>query len=521
MSERSAIIGKFALDSLTIGMYENEKVIFREYIQNSTDAIDQAIHIGLLKSREEAKIEVIIEKEAKKIKVIDNGPGIDSSKAYSKLCDIGNSEKDYLRDRGFRGIGRLAGTAYCEKLIFITSAYGENKKSKIIWDCKKLKKLLEPTSYRDYDLQKVIQESVGIEELEEKNESHYFEVILEGVENDELLDVKKAEDYISQVAPVEMDSRDFYYYTDLKIGIKKFMKENNIPIEEYPIELNTKRIKKLYSQAIKDKNNKKIDDIVGIEKKIIKDENGVNLAFLWYGNRRENNSQIYDKRISGIRYRKNNILVGDGNTVSKLFKESRFNKYYIGEIYILNSNIIPNARRDDFEENFYYKVLKEKLEFIAKELSQIARVYSEKNNLKKKIIKTEKELYRDIEKKEVEKLGKLEKKELDTKIKQQEEELKKNRNKYKRTIEKLGELGRKVEIEPYNKDYDKKSEVLKCKETIEKESRQTKLDPLKGISRDISKVTRGILKIIKNTVSEKEYDIIEKEVYEFVQKKKR
>jgi hypothetical protein len=42
MTIDNIIIGKFILDSLTTGMYDNPLCIFREYIQNSADAIDKA-----------------------------------------------------------------------------------------------------------------------------------------------------------------------------------------------------------------------------------------------------------------------------------------------------------------------------------------------------------------------------------------------------------------------------------------------------------------------------------------------
>ena len=37
------MVGKNVLESLTTGMYSDSRIIFREYIQNSTDAIDNAI----------------------------------------------------------------------------------------------------------------------------------------------------------------------------------------------------------------------------------------------------------------------------------------------------------------------------------------------------------------------------------------------------------------------------------------------------------------------------------------------
>ena len=40
---KDVVIGKYAIESLTTGMYTDPFVIYREYIQNATDAIDEAI----------------------------------------------------------------------------------------------------------------------------------------------------------------------------------------------------------------------------------------------------------------------------------------------------------------------------------------------------------------------------------------------------------------------------------------------------------------------------------------------
>ena len=39
---KDVVIGKYAIESLTTGMYTDPFVIYREYIQNATDAIDDA-----------------------------------------------------------------------------------------------------------------------------------------------------------------------------------------------------------------------------------------------------------------------------------------------------------------------------------------------------------------------------------------------------------------------------------------------------------------------------------------------
>jgi molecular chaperone HtpG len=67
----------------------------------------------------------------------------------------------------------------------------------------------------------------------------------------------------------------------------------------------------------------------------------------WYGS-------LSEKEISGIRVRKGNILIGDNKTLNGIFREARFNGWTQGELFIITDKLIPNARRDDFEQNQYY-----------------------------------------------------------------------------------------------------------------------------------------------------------------------
>ncbi|MCD2345861.1 ATP-binding protein [Clostridium guangxiense] len=530
MNDSSAVVGKFALDSLTIGMYENELVVYREYIQNSTDAIDKAVELGWISSLEESQIDIDIDKESRTIKIKDNGVGIPQKIASSTLKDIGNSEKDYSVSRGFRGIGRLAGTAYCNKMIFKTSTKGEDKSSIITWNCEKLKELLKPNSNSKLDLVQVIDACVSEEFIEEKNEKHYFEVKLEGVEyKNNLLDKYKVEEYLAQVAPIEIDSRRFYYYSDLNDGIKKFMKENGIPIEEYPIRLNGRRITKLYSTAIKDKNGKKVDDITLIRKKIIKDKSDNKLAFLWYGERKIAKGKIYDNNIAGIRYRKNNIMIGSSETLGKLFGDSEtqmgFNKYYIGEIYILNKNIIPNARRDDFEDNDYYKALKEQIRPIVKELISVARNMSQINNAKKRIRDEEgrlDEIKANLYRKH---LDQKEKEMLEKEVQEISYKIENDRDIQKNSSKKLDELGRKNVANNFQENENSRETKIKVKNinTIlgDDDFKGKTINPLKGIDRKVQKTVRGILKILEKEIEPQKYNEIEQNIYKFVLKNKR
>lgn len=43
-------IGKFTLESLTTGMYSDARIVFREYIQNAVDALEEAINNKITES---------------------------------------------------------------------------------------------------------------------------------------------------------------------------------------------------------------------------------------------------------------------------------------------------------------------------------------------------------------------------------------------------------------------------------------------------------------------------------------
>ncbi|HMN25686.1 MAG TPA: ATP-binding protein, partial [Ignavibacteriaceae bacterium] len=170
------IVGKNVLESLTTGMYSDSRIIFREYIQNSTDAIDNAIKNKLL-GKDEGTIEIKINIKKREISIRDNGIGIPAAEVYNKLGDIGKSEKDFKEQRGFRGIGRLGGLGYCDELTFVTSYAGENKKTITVWDCKQLRDLLLPNVEKDLDVIELVNRVTEDSTELEDTDKHYFEVI--------------------------------------------------------------------------------------------------------------------------------------------------------------------------------------------------------------------------------------------------------------------------------------------------------------------------------------------------------
>jgi molecular chaperone HtpG len=113
----SPVIGKYVLENLTVGMYDDPRCVFREYVQNSADAIDKAVSLNLITNKE-GYIHIQISKDKKSIVIEDNGTGIMESRVIPMLQNVAQSDKEIGKERGFRGIGRLGGLGYCTSLVF-------------------------------------------------------------------------------------------------------------------------------------------------------------------------------------------------------------------------------------------------------------------------------------------------------------------------------------------------------------------------------------------------------------------
>lgn len=375
-------IGKYTLESLTTGMYIDPYVLYREYIQNAADSIDKAIITKII-DKKDGKIIVNVLKDKREIEIIDNGVGISKDKVYSVLMDIGNSEKKSDYDKGFRGIGRLSGLGYCEKIVFETSTVGENTKSTIVFDSVKLQELLSPGKYESLELEDVIRQSSNMDFDKEKEEEHYFKVKLINVnEKLKLLDFEKILEYLQETAPVPYDNESFGFGED----INKKLNDLNIKIDEYNIllcneDVTTRVYKPYRSKLVVDLKKRIVDKVEDIYLEVIRNDLKDNklVALVWYG---KSNlfGTITEETLKGLRFRKSGLLIGDRFSANQIFKEDRFNGWVIGEIIILDKDIIPNARRDDFEKNDDYLFLMKKLNNIGEKISNEIRLASKRRN---------------------------------------------------------------------------------------------------------------------------------------------
>ena len=476
-------IGKDVIESLTQAMYEDSRFIYREYIQNSADQIDKAVNLGILKKSNDGNITIDIDKNLKRISIMDNATGIEAECFIPLLKNVAKSPKDRATDKGFRGIGRLGGLAYCDRLVFETSFRGENVKSIMVWNAQKLKDILNDRASHE-DAAEVIDSIVDVIVEKEDPASHFFNVIMHGVSNDILLDKENIKEYLSMVAPVPFNSITFKYADK----IYSFVKENNLKIDEYRIFVNSDLIKKAYTNYLYNGNDKgkkfKYDEILDIEFKQFFDHHKTLLAWGWFSISSFNGFIPTINLARGIRLRKGNIQIGLEDCLEKFHKEKRGNSYYYGEIHAVDTLLIPNSRRDFFVEN-------SKVHYFSRELrtffsDQLYKYYHLASDIRSKIKPIRKTIELKLELKEKDKKG-FKSKEEKTKLQDQFNDAK---DKGIRSEENLKKIARKV----FNNTTEKKILSSVLKKEIDDIS-----DNLNGQDNEVKKMLEAFPQVVKNT----------------------
>ena len=321
--KRELIIGKYTLESLTNGMYASPLDMYREYVQNAVDSLDEAFANGI-ELPDKLSIDITIDAENRVITIRDNGVGVPAETASETLLDIGNSQKSRMTSRGFRGIGRLAGLSYCDKLTFRTSVKGEEVASVIEFDAKYLKELLFPGSNDGVSVADVIEKIVTVRTKKETANRRYFEVRLDGAWSEAgLIDPETVETYLIQHAPLRFSEKFKWGRT----AVEK-MRLAGYTIPQYRISLNGKDLYKPYEDSFISDRVKRNEDLirdVKVEAFYRKEKLS---AVLWYA---ETNffGTIIDNTIKGLRIRQGNILIGDKGSCSSLFKEERLSLIHI------------------------------------------------------------------------------------------------------------------------------------------------------------------------------------------------
>jgi len=367
MEKHQTKIGKNLIEILMYSMYDDAKVVLREYVQNAYDAINEAVDLGILEAAKYGYVNIILDNRHRSVHINDNGTGIVKKFAAKKLLDIADSFKDGKNTAGHYGIGRLTGLQFCERLIFRTSAKGEDEYTEVVFDSNMARMILNDTNDHR-NAEEVVNSIATVTFGPEEIDKHYFEIEMENIRKDysQLLDEDSVREYLEEVAPIDY-STQFKNLLINRAEIPPHIKSQRDNLKYIQLSINNLvDIRKRYGLEIEGTGDK-IQTLHYFD--IIDDEYGL-LAWGWFAITAFTKAIPIKDLNRGIRLRKKNIQVGTSNLLDKYFDESRGNNYFYGEVFAIHENLRPSSDRTALvatpEAGKFYELLKSKFKELHK-----------------------------------------------------------------------------------------------------------------------------------------------------------
>jgi hypothetical protein len=371
------IIGKDVLELLSSSMYVNVLSVYREYVQNAADSIDTAKESGLL-SRGAGRVRLSVDQQRRVARIRDNGVGLRRNEFVERLVAFGASKKRGSRARGFRGVGRLAGLAYCQELIFRAKAIEDTHISELRWDCRKLKALIRSEKYSD-NLEKLVRDVVTTRTfIDGTMPAHFFEVELLGIVrhgSDVLMDSTAIQRYLEQIAPIPF-APEFSFGAQINEALKAHVNLGNVQIT---INDGERPLYRPYRDEFEARKGVS-DRFERLQPVSITGSDDAVAAVGWILHHGYLGAFPKSSSIKGLRLRSGNLQIGEAELLDEIFPEPRFNSWVVGEVHILDDRILPNGRRDHFEQNVHFRKVLAQLAPIARDLGHLCRDSSIRRN---------------------------------------------------------------------------------------------------------------------------------------------
>lgn len=352
------VIGPQLLETITSALYEDPIIIFREYVQNSMDAYNNAIIEDKAHEFEGFLVDIKIDRAKRRIVITDNGYGIPQNKFLDEMINIGASKKPGLKNQvGFRGIGRLSAMPLCERLTFTNKVEGLSEVQRFWWDGSKFTKLLNQTSQKDFaNTMNTIGHHLPSEKYKGDKDKHFFKVEITGYK-EEIADAISGGDFkdrLCMMLPLKY-SPQFKYQGEIKAKYQEFMEES---IDTFSIDVSLDG--HLLYKPYEDKDVLE-SGIVFWELKSPSKKTAVaeKMGILWFSFNRKMTARKTNET-HGILVRSSNMLMGNEYSLANAVHHS--NDYVTtpreitqmligvtGEMLIHSGRLRDNARRDWFK----------------------------------------------------------------------------------------------------------------------------------------------------------------------------
>ena len=394
-SDREELVYAPALVILADDLYPRKLEILREYIQNASDALDAFVRVAdWLEDDATPLIKVSI--QGKSLLVWDNGIGMDEQEVR-KLKRIAYSEKRLGQEAGYKGIGRLAGTAVADKLWISSTSYGDPNLHKFEFRAGDYRK--EVSTKRRKGLQDpatdVINRHTSLTSWEVDPADHYTLVELRDIDDryaDQLLNPVKLREYIGDIGPVGF-APDFTY--GQRISEKLYQNVADYSPKDVWLTTATgdrSQIYKPYTDGMK------LAEPEFIE--IYDQKRQTLLGYCWCATKGkemlgklrpaggrfavDGGTPEEKRRLAGLAYKLFGFSVGDRTlAINTLWPAKDITRalWFTGEIHLVDKEINPTTDRSNFVDNearnTFYEIARPR---IAKHLNSLAQDVS--NNRK-------------------------------------------------------------------------------------------------------------------------------------------
>ena len=360
-----SLVGSGVFNLLTTGMYDTPLAVYREYIQNSFDAIQS------FEPHSKGRVDIRVDPTRRCVTVRDNGPGLSRQDAERDLVAVAQSRKRRGTDIGFRGIGRLSGLAFAESVVFRTRSAASQRVVELVWDGDTLRR---HATLGNLSPNEIIKASVDVAEFDGCEwPEHFFEVEIREVARHaagDILNRDAVRSYIAEVCPVPI-GEDFPFAGE----VRRMFKGSGVNLSglDIQIEGDNEPIKRPFGSSIIASEEKE-HPFTECECVYVPALDGEKPAALgWMAHTDYFGAIPKSLSIRGLRAREGNLQIGDERAFDHLFPEGRFNRWCVGEIHVIDPRILPNGRRDYFEPGPHTRNLENQLEAVARRVSERCR----------------------------------------------------------------------------------------------------------------------------------------------------
>ncbi len=335
-------IGAGLLDILSKGLYTNPFDCIREYVQNGVDA-DAS--------------EVTIKITGNSVMIFDDGAGMNLEELV-QARQFGLSNKSLAEYVGFRGIGIYSGFDLSRKLRITSKKAGDRNLHVLVFDFAAMKAQLEASKQRNMrkpSLLRLLSEHTFVKrDIGNFDEERHFTQV-------ELQDISDV--HIRHLSNRAEFKR--YLLQNLPVDFADGFDHRRIITEKLRTHVPGYKAVKIVLQSDGLQDDVVVKEAVGDLQEpsygYIKTSSDQQVAYYWaclHSDRgriqptpRDGN---YDggSTPEGFVYKVKGFTIGDRHKLRQMFRRKpQLYNWYTGEIYVLDTNVIPNAERDDFETN--------------------------------------------------------------------------------------------------------------------------------------------------------------------------